>query len=53
MTPERIVPWAEKYLDDQNAYQKTVNDLKEVKASLGEGDLGTKAAKEILCLLNL
>lgn len=53
MTPERIVPWAEKYLDDQAAYQKTVNDLKEVKASLGEGDLGTKAAKEILCLLNL
>ena len=53
MTPERIVPWAEKYLDDQTAYQKTVSDLKEVKASLGEGDLGTKAAKEILCLLNL
>lgn len=53
MTPERIVPWANKYLEDQSAYDKTVSDLKAVKASLGEGDLGTKAAKEILCLLNL
>ena len=53
MTPERIVPWANKYLEDQSAYDKTVSDLKSVKASLGEGDLGTKAAKEILCLLNL
>ena len=53
MTPERIVPWAVKYLDDKDAYQKTVRDLQAVKASLGEGDLGQKAAKEILCLLNL
>ena len=53
MTPERIVPWANKYLEDQSACDKTVSDLKAVKASLGEGDLGTKAAKEILCLLNL
>ena len=53
MTPERIVPWANKYLEDRSAYGKTVSDLKAVKASLGEGDLGTKAAKEIICLLNL
>ena len=53
MTPERIVPWALKYLEDENAYQKTVRDLGEVKASLGTGDLGSKAAKEILCLLKL
>ena len=53
MTPERIVPKALTYLEDNNAYAKTQSDLKEVKASLGQGDLGTKAAKEILCLLNL
>ena len=53
MTPERIVPWALKYLEDESAYQKTVRDLGEVKASLGTGDLGSKAAKEILCLLKL
>jgi len=53
MTPERIVPTAITYLEDEKAYAKTQNDLREVKASLGQGDLGTKAAEEILCLLNL
>ena len=53
MTKERIVPTALKYLENPEAYAKTVADIKEVKASLGGKDLGKRAAEEIICQLNL
>lgn len=52
MTPARIVPWALRYLEDENQYNQTIADLRAVKAALGGKDLGQRAAEEILCLLN-
>jgi len=47
MTPERIVPVAEKYLTDTNFYSKTVEDLKQIHDQIGHGNTGELAAEEI------
>ena len=47
MTPERIVPVAEKYLTDKNFYNKTVEEIKKVHDLIGHGNTGELAAEEI------
>jgi len=47
MTPERIVPAARRFLTDTGYYQNTVSNLKQVHDTLGHGEAGKNAAREI------
>jgi len=51
MTPERIVPGAEKYLTDRDFYNETVENLKHVHDLIGHGDTGELAAEAIIKFL--
>jgi len=51
MTAERIVPVARQYLADAAFYERTVEELKRVRDTLGHGNAGANAAREVCAFM--